>query len=219
MILSRQRRYIFVHIPKTGGTSMALALEDHALADDILVGDTPKAQRRKHRLKDVRTAGRLWKHSTIADAEGLLTQSDLDTCFIFTLVRNPWDRMLSLYHWLKGQSFAHPAVPLAKTLSFAEFIRHRTIRAGFSVSSSFYLRDRNGRDCADLYIRLEHLANDIAPLEAHMGFKLALPRSNASERPKDYRAAYTEADAEVIGDMCKSDIARFGYRFEDGPAP
>ena len=42
MIISRGRGYIFVHIPKTGGTAMALALEDRAKADDILIGDTPK---------------------------------------------------------------------------------------------------------------------------------------------------------------------------------
>ncbi|MGB0905194.1 MAG: Type II secretory pathway, pullulanase PulA, partial [Mangrovicoccus sp.] len=46
MILSRRRGFLFIHIPKTGGTALALALENHACADDILVGDTPKARRR-----------------------------------------------------------------------------------------------------------------------------------------------------------------------------
>ena len=70
MIISRGRRYIFVHIPKTGGTALSLALETRAMKDDILIGDTPKAKRRRHRLKDVQTAGRLWKHSTLADIDG-----------------------------------------------------------------------------------------------------------------------------------------------------
>ncbi|MFV2003185.1 MAG: Type II secretory pathway, pullulanase PulA, partial [Paracoccaceae bacterium] len=30
MILSRARRYLFIHIPKTGGTALALALEARA---------------------------------------------------------------------------------------------------------------------------------------------------------------------------------------------
>ena len=51
MIISRARNYIFVHVPKTGGTAMALALEARAAADDILIGDTPKALRRRGRLK------------------------------------------------------------------------------------------------------------------------------------------------------------------------
>jgi hypothetical protein len=44
MIISRGRRYIFVHIPKTGGTALSLALEARAMKDDIIIGDTPKAQ-------------------------------------------------------------------------------------------------------------------------------------------------------------------------------
>ena len=49
MIVSRGRGYVFVHIPKTGGTAMALALEARAMPDDLLVGDTPKATRRRGR--------------------------------------------------------------------------------------------------------------------------------------------------------------------------
>jgi hypothetical protein len=58
MIISRGRSYIFVHIPKTGGTSLALALEGRAKKDDIMLGDTPKARNRRHRVRDVATAGR-----------------------------------------------------------------------------------------------------------------------------------------------------------------
>jgi len=42
MIISHGRRYIFVHAPKTGGTSMTLALEVRAKADDIIMGIPPK---------------------------------------------------------------------------------------------------------------------------------------------------------------------------------
>ncbi|MEP2846339.1 MAG: Type II secretory pathway, pullulanase PulA, partial [Alphaproteobacteria bacterium] len=58
MILSRGRRYLFIHAPKTGGTSMALALEARAMKDDIMLGDTPKAKQRRKRVSDVQAAGR-----------------------------------------------------------------------------------------------------------------------------------------------------------------
>ena len=113
MILSPGRKYVFVHIPKTGGTSMALALEARARADDIMLGDTPKASRRRKRLRNVKTRGRLWKHSSLADIEGLLPDTQLRSLYAFTLVRNPWDRVVSLYHWLRNQGFEHPSVQLA----------------------------------------------------------------------------------------------------------
>lgn len=92
MIISRRRRFIFVHIPKTGGTSLALASEGRAAADDILIGDAPKAKRRQGQLKDLNVPGRLWKHSTLWDVEGL---EDPVTFIVFTIVRNLWDRMVS----------------------------------------------------------------------------------------------------------------------------
>ena len=37
-------------------------------------------------MKGIQTAGRLWKHSTLADAEGLITREDMRDLFTFTLV-------------------------------------------------------------------------------------------------------------------------------------
>jgi len=110
MIISRGRNYIFVHAPKTGGTSLALALEDRAMKDDILIGDTPKAVQRRKRLAALTPAGRLWKHSTLADIDGIVSGEEMGRMFIFTLVRNPWDRMLSYYTWLRAQQFDRRAV-------------------------------------------------------------------------------------------------------------
>ncbi|WP_371226742.1 sulfotransferase family 2 domain-containing protein [Roseovarius sp. 2305UL8-3] len=214
MIISPGRNYIFVHIPKTGGTSLALALEDRAKADDILIGDTPKALRRRRRLKGVQAKGRLWKHSTLADIDELVTPEFVGSAFIFSLVRNPWDRMVSYYHWLRDQGFDHPAVHLAQRLAFDEFVQSPHTRQSFRTHPySSYLRDATGQDRATHYIRLEHFAEDAAPLWAHLGFRLSLPHENASARGRDYRGYYDDALAEVVGEICAEDIARFGYRF------
>jgi putative transposase len=217
MILSRGRRYIFVHIPKTGGTSMALALEARAMADDVLIGDTPKAQRRRKRLKGVASAGRLWKHSTLADAEGLVTRAEMAELFTFTLVRNPWDRMVSYYHWLQDQGFDHPQVTLARTLPFSLFLHHESTERAIRASPyRHYMTDGAGQEHCDLYIRLENRAEDAAPLRAHLGFDPVLPHSNASGRASDWRVYYTDDDAAYLADLCAEDIARFGYGFDDG---
>lgn len=216
MILSRGRRYIFVHIPKTGGTAMALALEGRAKSDDILIGDTPKAVKRRGRLKGVETAGRLWKHSTLADIEGLVSREEMDDFLIFTLVRNPWDRMVSYYHWLKEQSFDHPAVALARDLRFADFLRHpQTVASVKATPNGSYLRDGSGRERAGHFVRIEHFAEDFAPVAAHLGFDVVLDRVNESARDRDWRGYYDAALADHVRDICAEDIARFGYSFEE----
>ena len=215
MILSRGRRYIFVHAPKTGGTSLALALEQRAMADDILLGDTPKAKKRRSRLDGVETSGRLWKHAMLADLYGLATQEEMETFFVFTLVRNPWDRMVSYYHWLQAQSFDHPAVGLAKSHDFAGFLRLDLIRESIRAAPyGRYVTDAGGVERADLFIRLEHLADDLAALEAHLGFRLGpVPHINQSNRARNWRGYYGDSEAEIVADLCETDIKRFHYTF------
>jgi Sulfotransferase family len=216
MILSRGRRFIFIHIPKTGGTALALALEARAMKDDILIGDTPKARQRKARWQGVKSHGRLWKHSTLADIAGLASDDEVAGFFTLTLVRNPWDRVVSYYHWLRAQSFAHSAVGLARSQDFSGFLNHpQTVTALTLWPCAAYLRDRHGQERAGLFARLEHLDHDLAPFEAHLGFRLTpLPRANTSDRARDWRGFYTPDDATLIARICADDIARFGYRFD-----
>ena len=196
--------------------ALTLALEARAMKDDILIGDTPKARARKARLKALTSAGRLWKHSNLADIDGVVTPAELPEFFLLALVRNPWDRAVSYYHWLRAQSFAHPAVGLAKATRFNGFLAHPQTRTSFRLwPAAAYLRDRSGTDRCQLYARVEHLDSDLAPLEAHLGFRLTpLARENASDRARDWRGYYRDADADLIAGLCAADIARFGYLFE-----
>lgn len=218
MILSPGRSYLFIHIPKTGGTALALALEARAKADDIMLGDTPKARRRRHRVNEVATRGRKWKHSTLADIEGLVPEQTLRRLFVFTLVRNPWDRAVSYYHWLREQSFDHPAMHLAGSLDFCDFVSHPQTMAAFrGAPAASYLRHRDGSQQRQLYIRLEHFATDAQPLFDHLGFELKLPLANSSNRQRDWRAYYNSTAAESVAQSCAEDIAQFEYSFNDSP--
>ena len=100
---------------------MTLALEARAKADDIIIGDTPKAKQRRKRYAGLTPAGRLCKHSTLRDIDGIVETSAMQDYFVFTIVRNPWDRMVSYYHWAREQSFDHPIVRAAAEHDFTGF--------------------------------------------------------------------------------------------------
>lgn len=214
MILSPGRAYVFVHIPKTGGTSMALALEARAMKDDLMLGDTPKALNRRRRLRNAPSRGRLWKHSTLADIDGLPQADRLEEMFCFTLVRNPWDRAVSYYHWLRDQCFDHASVKLAQRVDFAAFLRDVSTQAALrDWPARRYMQDASGRERCDAYIRLEHFDADVVPLERHLGFDITLPAVNRSDRASGYRGYYDPGLRDVVARCCAEDIRRFGYTF------
>lgn len=193
---------------------MALALEARAMKDDILIGDTPKAKKRRRRLDGVSAVGRIWKHSTLADIDGLVPISQISTSFCFTLVRNPWGRLVSYYHWLQHQGFDHPAVHLAKQTDFSQFLNTPATQSSLRTNPyGRYMIASDGREYAQLFIRLEHFEDDAAPLWDHLGFRLELPKSNASDHDADHRRYYSDADATLLADLCAQDIERFAYRF------
>ena len=216
MIYSARHNYLFVHIPKTGGTSMALALEARAAKDDIMLGDTPKARNRRGRVSAIKAAGRLWKHSQLCDLYGLLTPEQIAEAHVFTGVRNPWHRRVSYYYWLQEQRFDHEAVRLAQSLSFSDFLRHPHTEASFRANPyARYVTDENGADRCALYVRLEHLETDLPKLEALIGLKLRpFPHQNPSNRAGAYQSYYSSGDAERLATLCAEDIERFGYVFE-----
>ena len=213
MIISERHNYVFVHIPKTGGTSLATALEGRVGPDDILIGDTPKARRRKGRLSGLTAPGRLWKHSTLADVAGLYPAD----AFVFTLVRNPWDRMVSYYHWLRVQRFDHVAVRAAQRLSFAAFLRDADMQASFrAYPAESYVTGPDGHLRCDLFARIEVPA-DLDPLWEHLGFRLSMPHLNRSVRDADWRSYYDAEGLEIVADIAAADIARFGYGIDNPP--
>lgn len=215
MILSRGRRYIFLHPPKTGGTALTLALEARAMKDDIIVADTPKGKARARRQKGLPARGRLWKHSTLADLDGLVTDAELEDLLIFTLVRNPWDRVVSYYHWLREQPFRHPAVARAKALDFSKFLNSvETVAELRAQSYADFVTDAQGQEREALFIRFESMEEGLSRLEAHLGFRPGpLPRVNVSARDPDWRRYYSDREAEIVARISAADIEKFNYRF------
>ena len=73
-MISHKYKFIFIHIEKTGGTS----INDFFNFDDVYE-----------------------KHGTINYFKNEYGKKLFDEYFKFTIVRNPWDWLVSRYHWSK----------------------------------------------------------------------------------------------------------------------
>src|SRR4026209_3030482 len=98
MLISHRHRFIFIHVPKTGGSSVTAALRPFCEPET---------------LETARQRG-LKVHSTARDVIRAFGRDVWESYFTFALERNPWDKCLSLYfsHLQNGyRKFMRPRQP------------------------------------------------------------------------------------------------------------
>lgn len=218
MLLSPRYRFLFVHIAKTGGTSVRAALQRQRWRDPwslpILL-----CHRLSH-LSGHRLGIKLPRHAKAIAAQELLPRERYEALFKFAFVRNPWDLQVSSYHHIRRERPQY----LGGHGNFASFLRwkldpERPYQYHIDTSitqQSDYLIDLRGTIIIDFIGRYERLTDDFATICERIGIPpQPLPhRRQATDRRRDYRAYYDDTTAELIAHHFARDIALLGYRFD-----
>ena len=100
MIINHKYKFIFIHVPRTGGISTRGALEK--LEGSVVYGKWCKPE-----LK-------VGPHESLTDYIEKVGLKNVDAYFKWTRVRNPWDRLVSIYNRRRNtirwyQTAKHPA--------------------------------------------------------------------------------------------------------------
>src|SRR6266576_3514763 len=201
-MISLQKRFLFVHIPKTAGNSIQSALRDYS--EDQLVA-LRKEQDGLERFGLRNPNYNVKKHSTLREYHDALGDEQFRNLYKFTCVRNPWDRMVS-YYFTPTQS--------PETWDRKKF-RGMISKA---VSVADYLRlDQGKRDPfsnVDYIMRFENLADDFRTVCETLGILPAtLPRYNRSSR-EHYSKYYDDELRELVRARFAAEIEHFVYIFE-----
>ncbi|AGA92288.1 Sulfotransferase family [Thioflavicoccus mobilis 8321] len=218
MLLSPKYKFLFVHIAKTGGTSVRAALQRQRRRDPWAL-PIFLCNRLSH-LSGHRLAVKLPRHAKVIAAKELLPREVFDSLFKFAFVRNPWDLQVSSFHHIRRERSHY----LGGHEDFASFLRwkldpERPYQYHLDTSielQSDYLIDLHGAVVVDFIGRYERLAEDFETACGRIGIApLPLPhRRQATDRRRDYRAYYDDETAELVARHFAGDIALLGYRFD-----
>lgn len=213
MLISHRHRFAFIHVPKTAGSSVAFALWPHAdHVDDYWMnrGLTLVGIHVNHyapyRRKKFRT------HTSAAILQRQLPADVFADLFKFAFVRNPWDLLVSSYHYLLEHQGHHRGRSARRLRSFADYAAYEIGRG--KMSQSAMLAGDDGRLLVDFVGRFESLASDFAFVCRRIGVDGSLGRANTT-RHRDYRNFYDDRLAEAVGRFFAADAERFGYSFDD----
>ena len=220
-LLSIRHRFLFVHIAKTGGTSVRTSLQPLRWRDPWYL-PMFLCSRFSH-LSGHRTATKLPRHAKIVAAKELLPKEFFDSLFKFAFVRNPWDLQVSSFHHIRRE---RPQF-LAGHENFEGFLRwkldpERPYQYHLDTSielQSDYLIDLQGNLVMDFVGRYERLEADFA--EACKRIGIAQPelahKRRAKDRERDYRSYYSTETVELVAKHFERDIELLGYEFDPRP--
>jgi chondroitin 4-sulfotransferase 11 len=179
--------FVFIHIPKTAGSSIHRTLELTA------------------------------EHKTALQLRGRLGKRRWERKFKFAFVRNPWDRVVSSFHYAATRTKNSRFVDLtfSQWLKLAYVDRHPLYFDAPHLFSPQYdwISDNDDNLIVDFVGRFENLEHDFAKVCERIGRTgLQLPHDNATKH-QDYRHYYKDSEIEIIARWYKKDIEHFGYVF------
>lgn len=199
-MISHKHKLIFIHIPKTGGTSIERVLGENVRPDK---GDS-------YSLGNTYSEHKHWK---TADYETNFPEL-FDCYFKFMFIRNPWDRLVSRYEW---QKFVTPKSHINFTKvtqrTFKEFIK---LRASAIFEKWCYvdlMHDKNGKRVVYFVGRFEHLQDDFDILCDKIGHSRKQLNNTNHLKRKNYTEYYDNETLEIVTQVFQRDIDYFGYKF------
>ena len=189
-MIYHKHKFIFIHTEKTGGTSIEKCFVDNADEVDV-----------EYKHHDV------WFYF-----KNFLY---FDDYFKFTFVRNPWDRLVSAYHFYKNdmklidftfEEFIEKIgnkEPMLDSISFIDY----------AVKPCFHKIQIEGNIVVDFVGKFEKLQEDFDYVCERVGMEsVKLPHVKKTKH-NYYSEYYTEKLINIVEEVYVSDITRFDYKF------
>jgi hypothetical protein len=191
---------IFVHIPKCAGVSV-----NKAIFGNLAGG-----------------------HTTLDDYLNVFEPRCIVSYFKFTVVRNPWDRLVSAFQFLKAGGFNAEdrnwsSGELGQFNDFDQFVKGWLNKENIWKWHHFrpqyhYILERRGKVQLDFIGFLENLEEDFRYIAERLGLDCRLQHVNKSEH-NDYRDYYNEETMRIVADVYDTDIKLLGYNFDNSSLP
>jgi len=195
-MICHKHKCIFIHIPRTAGTSV-----EQSIRPDWTFSDFHKE-----------------KHLLASTAKKLYSEY-WDNYFKFSFVRNPWDRMVSMskYSGFYGCNIIDGKLSIEqyiKKFAGAE-VDPRSKSYGDdseTIPNAVYLNILN--EDVDFVGRFENLQEDYNTICSIIGCtNKLLHKEKGARKKKNYADFYTEATQKIVGEKYTKDIEYFNYKF------
>ncbi len=209
MLISDSHEFIFVQMRKVASTSMQAVLRPLCLP--------PPSGRLAHFKSRARLEWNYQKHlfrthDDILAARRRMPTAVFERYFKFAFVRNPWERLVSEYHYILSRPEHGRHARVSELADLRGFIRMQIPRR--DAYQLNMLCDRRGTLLMDFVGKLESLQADWETVGSAIGIPhQPLPRRNETSYGR-YQDFYDQAGIDLVAKHWAVEIERFGYSFD-----
>jgi|SaaInlStandDraft_1057018.scaffolds.fasta_scaffold04729_2 chondroitin 4-sulfotransferase 11 len=179
--------YIFIHINKCGGTSM-----ERALGMPFI------------------------NHRTAQEHRNALGKKIWSKRYKFALVRDPYDRIGSLFFYRHKNLTLHEAKQyFPYWLENVAEINEKKVAGPKLSPQTSWITDSNGNTIIDQWFKLEELDKELEELEFRLNKKLNVSVLNKKKNKINYMELYNNQTDSILKEAFSDDFDTFGYKYRD----
>lgn len=211
MPVSFPHQIIFIHIPKTGGSSVDFHLREIKPVRNrwSLLPEIPAEKFTNEEL--MLCIARERQHYTYRDLEKILPSNILDNFKKITVVRNPYDRLVSEYHFVNEEKNYLTFENFVKnTLSLDAFDRTWLYHGHLETQTSYLINREKNFNSIDFIFTFEKLHECFDYLKSVTGSDLK-PHLRKALNRRPYKEYYNESLKELVYNFYKEDFVNFNY--------
>lgn len=198
MFIDFDRALVFVHVPKAAGCTVREHLSSHAVSRANLWGEG---------------TGRDLAHATIEEAKEFISAAFLERAFKFAVVRNPVDRLVSIYHYLEREPRAERRFSdLSDLVSQLEAASREIVHLRTQTSFLYY----KGKVTVDRILRYDRFAHDFSLLCMECGLTTDFGWHNQTVCASGTFRMFSEKELEALSRFYRADFENFGFKLQNG---
>jgi len=217
MLISHRKKFIYTKTVKTAGTSVESYFEKYCMPE----GEWQFINKRDQYVSGSGVIGARgadvsrfdwYNHMPASGIRDKIGIDDWENYFKFCVVRNPFDKLVSLFFFNKEKG----ALGIEETGGTVECFRAW-------ISKGVPVPDRRqylikGRVCIDYFIRYENLAHGIKSVCDHLGLAFEpqnIPslKSGFRDQSIEVREFYSEDMVQLVCKAYEFELKEFGYTF------
>ena len=226
----RRYGFWFVDIPRTSSTSIlaeigkkygppygkAKLITNKNLANELPIDYFEEMQQMKPHVNRI-----FDNHIPAIEIQKMIGKKLWKEIFTFTFVRNPWDRMLSLYFFRKQIGDIPNDMQFRKYIQALSNFQRKAKGSLFRnrvyyLSASDYILGANEEILVNFVGKYENRNVDIKTIAHKFGYTNlgTLDINKSTHKNKHYTEYYDHETHSIVHEIYRKDIELFGYKFE-----